>query len=372
MNNCIALFIHLVVSIMLPTFVLQAQDTTRVSPQVTISGYTDVYYATFSDESPSEALQPYTTASPRSDRFGLNVAQLSINYQASRVRSTVTLHYGDIAQATWSETFNAVQEANIGLMILEDWWLDAGFFTTHIGTESFLPKNNLLSSTAVATFNEPFFQSGARISYEGSENFSAQLHVVSGYNFFLDVNDAKSVGVLLSYNLSEEWSLTYTNLLGRESLDNLQPEQLRFYHNLYFNGTLGEKLRIIAGGDLGTQTNSQLDDGNATALMFNALATIRYQFTPAWSITARGELFSDSEGFISGTLPTELGGEQGLQLTGLTLGAEYRPTDNSYLRIEGRSLATDDALTLFDQGTDNTRLEWMVTTGIYFDHIIRQ
>ncbi|WKN43126.1 outer membrane beta-barrel protein [Tunicatimonas pelagia] len=371
MSNGKPLFFCLMLGATLLSWNALAQDSTQIAPQVTLSGYTDVYYATFSDESPTEALQPYTTVSPRSDHFGLNVAQLSVNYQAERVRGTVTLHYGDIAQATWSETFSMVQEANMGIMLFEDWWLDAGFFATHIGTESFLPKNNLLSSTAVATFNEPFFQSGARVSYEGSEDFSAQFHVVSGYNFFLDVNDAKSVGVLLSYHLSEEWALTYTNLLGRESLDDVTPSQLRFYHNLYLNGSLGDKLQLIIGGDLGTQTNSQLDNSDATALMYNALGTIRYQFTSAWSVTARGEIFSDPEGFISGTLPTEAGREEGLQLTGLTLGAEYRPTDYSYVRIEGRSLVTDNSLVLFDQGANDVRYEWMVTTGFYFDHIIR-
>lgn len=350
---------------------LSAQDTARVAPQVTLSGYTDVYYATFSDESPTDALQPYTTVSPRSDRFGLNVAQIGVLYRAERLRGTVILHYGDIAEATWSETFRAVQEANVGIMLFDDWWLDAGFFATHIGTESFLPKNNWLSSTAVATFNEPFFQSGARLSYEGSEAFTAQMHVVSGYNFFLDVNDAKSVGVLLSYVADDQWSITYTNLLGRESLDGVSPSQVRFYHNLYLNGAIREKLLLTIGGDLGTQTNSALGDAGATALMYNALATVRYQCTPVWSVTARGEIFSDPDGFISGALLTETEGVAGLQLAGVTLGAEYRPTDNSYVRIEGRNLTTDDALTLFDQGTDNVRYEWMVTTGFYFDHIIR-
>jgi len=347
-----------------------AQDTTLVKPQVTISGYTDVYYATFSN-APSAPLQPLTTVSPRPNRFGLNVAQLSLNYQAERLRGTVTLHYGDIAQATWSETFNTIQEANLGLRLGKDWWLDAGFFTTHIGTESFLPKNNLLSSTTVATFNEPFFQSGARISYEGSDRFSAQLHVVSGYNFFLDINDAKSLGLLLAYNFNEEWSITYTNLLGRESLDGVSPRQFRFYRNLYLNGIINDKLTLVLGGDLGTQTNSRLNDADATALMYNALATIRYQFTPAWSVTIRGEVFRDPDGFISGIFFTESGDGTGLDLMGITLGAEYRPTENSYVRTEVRNLTTDDSLTLFDEGTDNVRWEWMVTMGFYFDHIFR-
>ena len=351
----------------LPSF---AQDSTQL-PLIMLEGYTDVYFASFTNELEPNVLQPFTTVSPRSERFGLNVAQLSVGYAAQKVRGTVTLHYGDIAQATWSETFNMVQEANVGIKLFGDWWLDAGFFATHIGTESFLPKNNYLSSTAVATYNEPFFQSGARLSYEGSDRLSAQLHVVSGYNFFLDANDAKSVGVLLSYAVNEHFTVTYTNLVGRESLDDAPLRQIRLYHNLYVNAVLAEKLLLTVGGDLGSQTHSVLEDTDATALMYNALATVRYQFTPEWSLTARGEVFEDPEGFISGTFINQQGNPQGLQLWGLTLGAEYQPMENAYLRVEGRNLTTNASLALFDQGTDNVRYELMVTTGYYFDKIIR-
>ena len=349
---------------------VEAQDSTRTAPSVTLSGYTDVYFATFSNDLEPNALQPFTTVSPRSNRFGLNVAQLSVAYSAERLRGTLTLHYGDIAEATWADPFRMVQEANVGLNLLGDWWLDAGFFTTHIGTESFLPKNNYLSSTTVATYNEPFYQSGARLSYEGSEVFSAQLHLISGYNLFLDVNDAKSVGVLLSYAPSDQFSVTYTNLLGRESLDDAPLRQMRFYQNLYANVTLADKLLLTVGGDLGTQTHSVLDNPEATALMYNALATVRYQFTPQWSITTRGEVFEDPEGFISGTFLTNQDRPEGLQLKGFTLGAEYKPSDNTYIRVEGRNLTADRSLPLFDQGTDHIRYELMTTIGLYFDHIV--
>ena len=352
------------------SFSVNAQDSTRSAPVVTLSGYTDVYFATFSQELEPNALQPFTTVSPRSNRFGLNVAQLTIDYAARRIRGTLTLHYGDIAEATWTDPFRMVQEAHVGVALHKDWWLDGGFFATHIGTESFLPKNNYLSSTAVATYNEPFFQSGARLSYEGSDRFSAQLHVISGYNLFLDVNDAKSVGVLLSYAFSDQFTLTYTNLLGRESLDNAPQSQLRFYQNLYANVTLADKLLLTVGGDLGTQTHSVLDDPEATALMYNALATVRYQFTPQWSVTTRAEVFEDPEGFISGTFLTDQNRLEGLQLKGLTLGAEYKPTDNSYIRVEGRNLTADRSLPLFGQGTDHVRYELMATMGLYFDHLI--
>lgn len=345
----------------------QETDSTRLR----LSGYVDAYYSYFSDSLGPNALQQFTTVSPRSERFGLNVAQVGAHYEGGRIRGNVTLHYGDIAKATWSAEFNPVQEANVGLRIKPGWWLDGGFFTTHIGTESFLPKNNYLSSTAVATYNEPFYQAGARLSYEGSEQFHAEFWLANGYNFFLDANSAKSVGLLLRYRFSDQTSLTYTSLFGRESPDGAAPEQLRLYQNLYLNTSLGGKLFLALGGDLGLQSNFRRADGGESALMYNALAVARFQFTPAFSATARGEVFQDPEGFISGAYLDSKGEEQGLQLWGITLGAEFRPVENAYLRVEGRYLRADEELAIFTDGPSaNARWETMATLGFYFDHPI--
>ena len=341
---------------------LHAQKDSTQS--LTISAYSDVYFANFTDERAPNALQEVTTVSPRDERFGLNIAQIGAHYRSDKVRGNIIIHYGDIAEATWSEEFRAVQEANMGIHLTNNWWLDAGFFATHIGTESFLPKNNFTSSTAVATYNEPFFQSGARLAYEGSERLDFAFWVVSGYNFFLDVNDAKSVGIALSYEVSDALSLTYTNLFGRESLDGVEPAQFRTYHNAYANWQPAEAWYLTLGGDLGTQTNSDLDNPTELAVMFNALATVRYQFLPQYAITARGEIFQDPSGFISGTYFTFDDKIEGLELSGLTLSAEYRPMQDAYLRLESRYLQTLNNITIFDNDDETShRWEIMVTMG---------
>jgi hypothetical protein len=100
------------------------------------------------------------------------------------------------------------------------------------------------------------------------------------------------------------------------------------------------------------------------AVMFNALATLRYQFLPQYAITARGEIFQDPSGFISGVYPTTGFGINGLELYGLTLSAEYRPMEQAYLRLEGRYLQTADQLEIFNNGDPTSqRLEMMVTMG---------
>lgn len=325
--------------------------------------YADTYYSVFTDKSPG--YQKYTTVSPLSNTIGLNVLQIGLDYSSKNIRSKGILHFGDIMNATWSSYAPFVQEANVGVHLYKDWWLDVGMFATHIGTESFLPKNNDLSSTTVATYNEPFYQGGAKLSYEGSEKYDLQFWVVNGYNLFLDNNSAKSVGLLFTYNFSKSLSLTYTNLFGRESTDGAK-KQFRTYHNVYMNGQLTKKFKLTLGADVGTQTNSSLNSANSSATMFNALAILRYQITPKLSMTGRYEIFRDENGFISG-FPIAIS-SKGLELDGYTLGMEYKPNKNSYIRAETRyiSMANDLKPFLSDNNFIGNRTEFLVTMGTYF------
>jgi len=349
------------------TFAQEVDEKKQIWENFLFSGYVDAYYAVYTDSLDVNQLQQLSTVSPRSKRFGLNVAQLGIHYEDEKVRGNIVLHYGDIAKATWDPDFPMIQEANVGIELKDGWWLDGGFFTTHIGTEGFLPKDNYTSSTAVATYNEPFFQSGVRISYEGKERFDFQLWVLNGYNYFLDANDAKSIGVLLSYQFKENLQLTYTNLLGRESPDGLDTKQYRTYHNLYMNYNPTSKLHFILGGDLGTQSHSQLDHPGKTAIMYNALLTARYQFNMTYSVTGRAEIFQDPDGAISGTYANADSEEAGLEMTGYTLSTEYRPTPKSYIRMEVRYIHMMDRLGIFyDNRPTDQRIEGMVTIGVEF------
>lgn len=334
--------------------------------KIKISGYIDSYFSAYSNDLSQQEFQPLITVGARDNSFGVNIVAFTISYEHEWVRGNITMHWGDIPQATWNKDFNQIQEANIGFKLTEGLWLDAGFFRTHIGTESFLPKNNLLSSTAFITYNEPFYQAGAKLSYDIVKNWHFEMWALNGYNNFVDTNDAKSIGMLANYTISKRTSITYTNLYGRESTDDMEPKQNRFYQNIYINQNWNEKIFLIAGFDYGMQTHSQLDNLDKTASMYGALATLRYQYNPKWSVTGRGEIFKDTNGFISGMVENDEGEPTGIELTGFTLGTEFKPVPNAYIRAEGRFTGAKNALDIFvENGTPtNHRYEFLVTMGI--------
>jgi hypothetical protein len=336
------------------TATAQPEDT------LVLSAYVDAYYAAYSNAAPDE-LQPYITVGARHNTLSLNVAQLGLHYTHERVRANFTYHTGDIVSATWADRFTNVQEANVGVNLGGNWWFDAGLFRTHIGAESFLPKNIHTSSTAFVTYNEPFYQAGARVSYAAGDKWQLEGWLLNGYNQFVDDNEAKSFGLLATYAPSERTSFTYTNLLGNEAEPGLGRRQFRVYQNAYWEQQWGNRFSSLLGVDVGTQSNSQLVVDGEEALLYATLLSFRYAFTERWSLSGRGEVFRDRTGFISGIFFTPEGRQTGAKMNGLTLGTEFRPHPTTYLRAEGRYVTTADGFRL---AGEERRWELLLTAGV--------
>ncbi len=333
-----------------------------------IGGYADVYYAGYSDSLGPGKLQKFPAISPRSNSFGVNVAQATMQYNSYRLRSTITLQAGDLPSAAWSPVYNFIQEANVGVRLSKTLWLDGGFFKTHIGTESLLPKDNIASSVSMITFFEPWWQAGGRLTYTPNERFQIALYVVDGYNEFVAANRKKAIGLAISYALGLKGSISYNNFISDNTPDNYPVAHSRFLNNLVFNYEFSKKFKIQAGFDFISQQHSVLSDTNKTAYIYSYILTARYQFAKSWGIYSRGERYNDPQGFLSGVVVNTTGKLTGYMMNGLTLGLEYKATDNSYIRFEGRELymASGEDLFYTDGKYVNKRGEVMVTMGIWF------
>ena len=339
--------------------------------QLVLKSYVDGYYSYYDNDLPASELQTFSTVGPRNQSISVNVAQLGLHYEYKDIRSSMTVHFGDIPQATWSSTFPFIQEANVGVHLFPNWWLDVGLFTTHIGTESFLPKNNDLSTTSIITYNEPFYQGGLKLAYEGSEKYDLEFWIINGYNQFLDINKAKSYGLLFNYNINDNTSITYTNLFGNEAADGAIESQFRTYNNIYGTTTIKNMIRITAGLDYATQdkfsTNGLNPNVETPNNLLGFLATVRLILTKKSSVTTRYEYLTNPAGYITGTFKSgEF--ESGLDnMSGITLGYEYKPSEESYLRIEGRSLSGVENVEVFPGESPNNRLEFHLTMGHSFE-----
>ncbi|HXC05340.1 MAG TPA: outer membrane beta-barrel protein, partial [Bacteroidia bacterium] len=330
--------------------------------------YADTYYAYYSDSVGLNKYQKFPAISPRSNTFGLNVIQFTASYTSDRLRSSVGLFAGDIPASAWSPVFNYIQEANIGLRLAKNLWLDAGLFKTHIGTEALLPRENICSSLSIITVYEPWFQSGAKLTYTPTDKLTLAIHVLNGYNTFVETNRKKSVGLTVLYALGDKGTLGFFNIMGDEMPDAVKTSHYRILNNLAFSYDLTRKIKLSAGVDYIGQTHSQLADTNKLASVFSAIFTFRYQLISKLGVYARGEWYSDKDAVLSPVLIDASGKLTGYKISGVTLGLEWKVTDNSYIRLEGRELIMDNDEKIFrtNGSFTNQRTEIMLHTGIWF------
>ena len=345
-----------------------ASAAPSLAPSLTLGVYVDAYYARYSSDAAASVFQPFATAGPRDNAIGLDIAELGLAYTTNRVRAELTFHAGDIPRGTWSPDFENVQQAHAGIRLGRGLWLDAGFFRTHVGTESFLPKLNHLSQTAYVTYNEPFYQAGARLALDCFADWTLELWVVNGYNRFVDNNSAKSVGLLASHRLSPKLTLTYTNLLGRESPDDASAAQWRVYQNAYVGWEQGRN-SVTVGADYGVQTKTADLTGSTfdLAQLWAALATYHRQVGEEFSLTGRVETYNDPRGFVSGIFTDSSGERFGTRLAALSIGGEYRPSPGSYLRAEGRYTENTNGATRYADGRSR-QLALLLTLGLELSH----
>jgi hypothetical protein len=333
-----------------------------------VTTYVDAYYAAYRDSVGPGNFQKFATVAARSNSISLNTAQISCIYNAENIRATAVFHYGDIAESTWPHPFNNIQEAHIGFKVYSKLWIDAGFFKTHFGTENFLPSDNITSSLAVASYYEPFFESGIRLNFDPTSKLEINLFLLNGYNIFVDNNSKKSFGAGVTYVVNDHYSVGYTNYTGDDTPPGVAGNHLRIAQNAFVNYQR-KKWKVQVGGDYYLQQNSDIATESKWAGMFSSLATAKYQFKPKYAVYGRGEVFQDPNGFVSQIITDKSGQQTGYKLFGITAGAEVKPTENSYVRLEGRwmQIGREQEIFYYNGMYYNSRYEIILNAGILFD-----
>jgi hypothetical protein len=387
MNKALSL-----VALLFP-FIAFAQDE-KDSSEVSFGGYADGYYSYYTNAK-EVAYQQHDAIGAYHNNFGLNIAQLTAAYNSNRMRGVLTLHAGDIPAITWAGTYRNIQEANAGVRLAKGLWLDMGFFKTHVGTESFLPKDNLMSIITLGTFYGPFYQSGARLSYDTESEWHFELHAINGYNLHIDNNDYKTFGLLVSHDFGDHFGMGYAAMAGQERVGQLRDGYL-IYQNMFANWNY-EKLDVQVGLDVAVAnqwrpTTPIGSNGWLANPLIAGLATFKYHFSDQFAASFRGEVFSDESNInsfsYSPSVNSTTGASRlstdatGMTVFGSTFGFEYAPTTNGFLRIESRTLYHPDATTsIYPDGWDatrapmnpmlNVRMQLMATAGFYFDKTIK-
>ncbi len=329
------------------------------------NGYIDSYYASDNDRLSDRTRSSLSALNASKNKFALNTVQISGQVDATDYHAKLTLHYGDISQAAWISTgsdantpSSRIQEAYAGVRLSDGLWLDGGFFLTHIGVETASPRDNWLSTLSLVTQFEPFFQSGLRLNYDPNSDLHLGLHLLNGYNRFSENNSDKSIGYTISYILSPSSSIALNGIMGNEQPSG-STSLFRTLNNIVFNATLSETFQTRIGIDVATQRASA--DAATASILGGALVAVRATISPKIALTARGEYYSDHAGILSGSLA--------FSGIGATLGVEYKPISNAYIRCEARMIDNahqDAALFENTSGATHGRVEELFSFGLSF------
>ena len=335
--------------------------------ELVLTGYVSTYYARYNDSVGQNNFQQLPTVSPYNDRFGLNLVQIGSSYNSKKVRGVFTIHWGDIPNSAWSSQYNMIQEANVGFKLAKKLWFDLGFFRTHIGLESIQPRENIASSIATTTYFEPYFMSGAKLTYKVSELLALQLNVFNSFNTYVETNKNKAFGLSAYITPSDALSITVNTITSDESDIQAPQSKQRLYTNIY---TVYHSKNIDLGAEynFGVQQNSNLSDSTKTAYMNSALFAIKYKRSQKLALYYRQELFLDPNEILTGPIENSDHDLVGLDIIGETLGIEYKLVQNSYMRLEGRTIHTKPNENIFNvnHSPTNHREEAMLTMGVWF------
>lgn len=338
------------------------------SGNLTIGGYADAYWGFYRDTANPSGYHKFPTVSPRSGQPGLNMIQAQLRYRSPFARASLAIHGGDIPAAAWSGTFNYIQEANVGIRLASRLWLDGGFFKTHIGYESIMPKDNFTISLATTTFYEPYYLSGAKITWMAGKHWSIQGNIFNEFNGFVDVNGSPAGGLSFYWEPGKDWLLGVNQITSNENRSQADLRKLRAYQNVVMYRKL-ERTEWVGEINTGFQENSRLGDSTQNALMVSMLVAGKYKFSRRYALSGRYEFFYDPDEILTGNVFNAQHQLVGLVISGFTLCGEFKPTDKSFLRIEGRELITthsDEDIFFRNGHSSNNRFECHLAMGVWF------
>ena len=318
-------------------------------PSVTFGGFVDTYVA-WDQGRPFVRDRAFTTQAARHAEFNINLAYIDAILDGDRVRGRLALQAGTSVRAKYATEVSAgadsgalisrhIQEAVVGVRLGTGFWMDAGVFLGHVGSESWISRDNQMYTRSLIKDFSPYYESGVKFTYEWTPSVTLTGVVVNGWQNIGENNADKSIGGRLDWTLSPRISLAYYNLIGNEQPDTL-PARMRFYNGVTARFALRE-LTLVATVDGGRQ-----DTVGTPHSWWGGSFTARLQTTQRTTAAVRVEAFEDEHQVAIRT------GQPTVPFRGwgASAGVDFEPEDGVAFRTEFRMLRARDNI-FIDSGS---------------------
>ncbi|HEX2832674.1 MAG TPA: porin [Thermoanaerobaculia bacterium] len=269
------------------------------------------------------------TSGRRANELMLNLVQLQWARAATAddpIGFTIALVAGDGAEIVHAgepdggEALRHIYQASLAWRLPNGLTLEAGVYPSHVGIEGFYSKDNWNYTRSWLGELSPYYQAGVKASYAFNDHWSAQFHVLNGWQIVHDNNDGKAIGTQLAY-ANGPLSASLNTYFGPELPDD--DSSLRKFADVVVLYRVTPKLQFGGSFDLGAQERPDTSD----ARWSGGGGCLRYAFSDRHALAIRAEQFRDPDAGISGAAQT---------LREATLTYELRPREHLILKLETR------------------------------------
>lgn len=320
----------------------------------TISGYAEAYYQYDFNNPLNNARPGFVYSHNRNNEVNLNLAFIKAAYNTEKIRANLALATGTYMNANYSAeagVLKNIYEANVGVKIAKNHnlWIDAGVFSSHLGFESAIGKDNWAMTRSLFADNSPYFETGAKISYTNQSGkwFVSGLFL-NGWQRIQRVegNSTPAFGHQLTYKPTEKLTLNSSSFVGSDKADSVR--QMRYFHNLYAIYQIHPNFGLTAGFDIGAEQQEKGSGSYNT--WYTPVLIARYSATNKLNVTARAEYYRDENGVIIAAPETP----GGFDTFGYSINVDYAIVPNVMWRAEFRNLQAREATFLNRSGNLQT------------------
>jgi len=308
-------------------FLLLALAARADEPPVAIHGFLDGYYGWNTNQPANhQNFVPGTgTSAAKANQFDINLAAVTfdrdpgpLGFHLSLVAGSGTdiVHLADPAR----DTFRYIYQASVAYKATPKLTLEGGVYPSHIGFEGFYSKDDWNYTRGWLGEFSPYYQAGVKATYTFNNAWSAQLHVLNGWQIIGENNDAKAVGTQIAYSGSQ-FSVAFNTFAGAE-LPN-DNKHLRLFGDWVATYKATPKLTVAGSLDNGRQELP----GDTRADWYGISLWGRYAFNDRQFIAARADRYHDPDNAISGAQQT---------IGSATLTYEFHPVNNLIVKTEAR------------------------------------
>lgn len=313
----------------------------------TFSGYIDTYYVDDFASTPFADRQ--ITASGASpiyshslkDKLGINHALLDAKFATEQVRGALGVQAGTYVQKNYAIEDSVAQhlfEAQLGFKpaISTPLWVDAGIFASHIGLESAISKDNFTPTRSLMAENTPYYEAGAKITWDASKQWSYCLCLLQGWQQIGSKNSNKAIGTQVQFKPNDVLVFNSSTYIG-QSPNSPGARLRRYFHDFYVTWQATKEWSLAFTTDVGADERSTND--RSLVGWASATALAKWQFASQWAVAGRFEYYRDPHGL---TIPT--GTPDNFVASGASLNLDYQPDPHVLLRLEARTVGAQHAI----------------------------